>query len=197
MRAVNLLATQAPRRATRLPGAAIVAIAGSTAIALAVTVVMVMAGKQESAKRDRLDQQKIELALIPKPASGSSSDPTGLRAAQAPRVQAVSTALSNRVAWERILRRFALVVPGDVWLSSLTLGSPVASTDEAAATSAQGFSITGYTYSHDSVARLLSRLELVPDLAGVQLQTSTVAELGGRQVVQFSIIAGLSPGASS
>jgi Tfp pilus assembly protein PilN len=197
MRAVNLLGTREPRRAKRPSGAAIVAIAGSVVLALAVTVVMVMTGKQESAKRDRLDQQKIELALIPRPAAQSSVDSTGLGAAQAPRVQAVSTALSNRVAWERILRRFALVVPRDVWLSSLTLGSPTASTDDAAATSAQGFSIAGYTYSHDSVARLLSRLELVPDLADVQLQTSTVAELGGRRVVQFSIIAGLSPGAAS
>ena len=32
---------------------------------------------------------------------------------------ALDSALGKRVAWDRILRRFALVLPDDVWLTSL------------------------------------------------------------------------------
>ena len=35
------------------------------------------------------------------------------------------------------------------------------------------FTIQGRTYSHDGVARLLSRLQVVPDLTNVQLISST------------------------
>ena len=51
------------------------------------------------------------------------------------------------------------------------------------------FTIQGRTYSHDGVARLLSRLQVVPDLTNVQLQSSTLAKVGGQDVVEFSIAA--------
>ncbi len=37
-----------------------------------------------------------------------------------------------------------------------------------------GFTLKGYTYSQDGVARVLSRLMVVPDLSNVQLASSTV-----------------------
>src|SRR5207247_10795231 len=37
------------------------------------------------------------------------------------------------------------------------------------------FIMQGRTYSHDGVARLLSRLQVVPDLTNVQLQSSTLS----------------------
>jgi Tfp pilus assembly protein PilN len=58
----------------------------------------------------------------------------------------------------------------------------------SAAPSAAGFTINGRTYSHDGVARLLSRLAVVPHLAGVQLQHSALSTSEtGRKVVEFSI----------
>jgi hypothetical protein len=50
----------------------------------------------------------------------------------------------------------------------------------------QGFVIAGSTYSYDSVARLLSRLALVPDLADVTLTSSTAGET---TTVEFNITA--------
>jgi len=56
------------------------------------------------------------------------------------------------------------------------LGLSIASPSAAAATpggaTAQGFVVQGSAFSYDSVARLLSRLALVPDLSNVTL-TST------------------------
>jgi hypothetical protein len=61
-----------------------------------------------------------------------------------------------------------------------------------------GFSIEGYTYSHDAVARLLTRLAVVPDLQQVQLVSSEQAELGNRTIIHFKILANVrAPGASS
>ena len=49
--------------------------------------------------------------------------------------------------------------------------------------------MNGFTYSHDAVARLLSRLAVVPDLANVQLLSSTRTKLKGRDASPFSITA--------
>jgi Tfp pilus assembly protein PilN len=109
---------------------------------------------------------------------------------EAPRLTAVSSALGTRIAWDRILREFSLVLPDDVKVSALTMSAPDpadATTGAPAGTTATGFSITGTAFSHDGVARLLSRLMLIPDLENVTLGNSTADPQGGD--VQFSITA--------
>ena len=88
------------------------------------------------------------------------------------RIGALSAALAGRLAWDRVLREVSLVLPDDVWLSSLSATAPVGA---SASTVAAGFSINGQTYSHDGVARLLARLAIVPHLSNVQLLHSSVA----------------------
>ena len=122
---------------------------------------------------------------------------------------ALNSALSKRIAWDRLLREFALVLPDDVWLLSLSAQAPSSATATAAPTTSStssipalggqlGFSIEGYTYSHDAVARLLTRLAVVPDLQQVQLVTSEQTELGDRTIIHFKIAANVrAPGASS
>ena len=56
--------------------------------------------------------------------------------------------------------------------------------------------MNGFTYSHDAVARLLSRLAVVPDLGNVQLTASTRTKLKGRDVVSFSITAAVRTGSA-
>ena len=115
---------------------------------------------------------------------------------------AVGAALSERIAWDRILRKLALVLPEDVWLSGLTAsrGSAAGGSGGGSAASAGGtaLSLKGYTYSHEAVARFLARLAVVPDLANVQLQKSGRAEIGDRPLVEFGISAEVRPpGATS
>ena len=58
--------------------------------------------------------------------------------------------------------------------------------------------IEGYTYSHDAVARLITRLSVIPDLKNVWLVSSSRAELLARSVVTFVIKADVRPaGATS
>jgi hypothetical protein len=59
-----------------------------------------------------------------------------------------------------------------------------------ATVAATGFTLDGYTYSHPAVARLLSRLAVVPDLVNVQLQQSMREKVGGSSnAVHFVIVA--------
>ncbi|HET7759119.1 MAG TPA: PilN domain-containing protein, partial [Gaiellaceae bacterium] len=51
------------------------------------------------------------------------------------------------------------------------------------------FTLDGFTYSHAAVARLLTRLAVIPDLVNVQLQQSTLTNLGAAQAVHFVIVA--------
>jgi Tfp pilus assembly protein PilN len=57
------------------------------------------------------------------------------------------------------------------------------------ALAATEFTLDGYTYSHAAVARLLTRLAVVPDLVNVQLQQSTKTKLGTANAVHFTIAA--------
>jgi Tfp pilus assembly protein PilN len=95
-----------------------------------------------------------------------------------PRLQAVTVALSTRIAWDRLLREFSLVLPSDIQLSTLTLTQPT-----SASASSQGLSLAGLTYSYDGVARLLARMSLIPDLTDVTLKSSSTAQ----GVVSFTI----------
>jgi hypothetical protein len=140
---------------------------------------------QANSQQARLSKARLELAQLavhqkptPKPAKPSAPltpivPPPAVTGQEATWLSAVSTSLSQRIAWDRVLREVSLVVPSDVTLLSLTMTAPsttVAAVPGAAAT--QGFVIQGTAFSYDSVARLLSRLALVPDLSNVTL-TST------------------------
>ena len=62
---------------------------------------------------------------------------------------------------------------------------------------AAGFTLTGATYSQNGVARFLSRLAVIPDLANVRLQSSQSQLLNERELVQFTILADVRPPGSA
>jgi hypothetical protein len=97
-----------------------------------------------------------------------------------------------------------------VWLSGLTLQAPTptvaaipipgtvaAPPATAPAPAYTDFTMNGKALSHEGVARLLSRLALVPDLDHVALGHSTRVTGGTRDFVEFSVTAGIrAPGAT-
>lgn len=198
MRAINLLPKDDGRRERRQPGAVAL-----TAVLGAVLVTAVFAGwflTASSAARERqteLDSLRAELAAIPPPAPVPPGQ-SMLEAEKSKRIGLLSSALSQRVPWDRILREVSLVVPEDVWLETLNAHAPdptVAPTP--AGPPKGGVNITGYAYSHDGVARLLARLNLVPHLEGVKLNSSARDRSRGRSVVKFTIAADLRQGGAS
>ena len=189
MRAVNLL----PRDDKRQRGAArrndpllIGGVTGAVLVTAIIAAWFLTASGGVAKNQERLDAVTSELAATPVPAP-NAPDSSQLEQEKSARVTALSSALGGRLAWDRVLREVSLVLPDDVWLTSLSAQAPgaaaVAGTPPAAA-----FAINGKTYSHDGVARLLARLALVPHLSGVQLQSSTKAiSETGHAVVEFSI----------
>jgi Tfp pilus assembly protein PilN len=78
-----------------------------------------------------------------------------------------------------------------------TTTGPSTTTTAAAPTppppSANPMNIQGYTYSHEGVARLLSRLQVVPVLQDVKLVSSSQSTVNGQTVIAFTIQAAVRP----
>jgi Tfp pilus assembly protein PilN len=219
MQAVNLLPKDERRRGgPSIPTpVAITAIGGFTLMVAFLGLLFVSAHGTVNQRRLELAQKQEELAAIPVPAQSQVQQQDALVADKQARVTALNAALAKRIAWDRVLREFALVLPDDVWLLNMTAKAPnlattAPSTSTSSSTSSTGsaspaapalggqlsFTIEGYTYSHDAVARLLTRLSLIPDLEQVQLVTSEQAKLANRKIIHFKIAANVrAPGASS
>ena len=160
-----------------------------------------------SVDRQRQDLSAARALLAATPAHHVSARTNAFRTAvlsqREQRSLALASAIGKRVAWDRILRRFSLVLPDDVWLTNLSGNVPldsalpagtVAPAPSALPTTPTEFTISGYTYSQASVARLLERLQVLPDLKNVQLQNSQSALVGGQTVFNFTIIANIRKG---
>ena len=205
MRAVNLLPKDDGRSSRKLNPVFAVGLGGATVVASALAAAIVMTGGSISSKEATLADLQVELRVIPKPSVATEPDRSQeLAGEESARLTALSAALTERVAWDRVLRQFALVLPEDVWLTSLNAQAPSTQPGAAAAppaagapvAPATGFTISGYTYSHEAVARLLSRLAVIADLENVQLQRSAVTA-GNSKVVEFTIVAGIRKAGSS
>ncbi len=195
MRAVNLLPGDEAGGRQRPALPALIACFGTVVVTLVLAVVFLSASSNVGNQRKTLETLQAELAATPAPKPRPASALEGqLPTERAQRISILSSVLAERVAWDRVLRELAQVLPKDVWLTSLSATAP--STGPNAAASA--FQLGGDTYSQDGVARLLSRLQVLPDLTQVQLISSTGDKIGNRPVVRFSISAVVrSPGATS
>ena len=186
MRAVNLLPRDDGRqRKPKQNNPLLVGgVAGTILVSAILAAAFLTASGGVADNQKRRDAAQAELAATPVPPP-TTPGTTQLDQEKSSRIAALSAALSGRLAWDRVLREVSLVLPDDVWLTSLSAQAPTAA---ASPTASAGFTINGRTYSHDGVARLLARLAVVPHLSNVQLQHSALATSEtGRKVVEFSI----------
>jgi Tfp pilus assembly protein PilN len=194
MRAVNLLPRDTTQKSAvkkeQIPFV-VGGCVGLVVTALIASQYLSQSGKVAS-ERQTLQDLKAQLAALPAPPPGPTPQQTRLVGEQTTRLTALQAALQSRVAWDRVLRKFSLVLPEDVWLTQLSLKSPVSPATNVAPEGSgapTGFSIEGSTYSHDAVARLLSRLSVVSDLTNVQLISSSAEIIEGQSIVKFNISA--------
>jgi Tfp pilus assembly protein PilN len=195
MRAVNLLPRDVQRSALKPTAPILTGVVGGIVVTTVLCAGFLLQSAKVAEKRNELDAARAELALVPPPATQHADNgAAGLAAEEAQRVTALQGAISGRVAWDRILREISLVLPKDVWLTTLSLAAP----DPAGDINGRQFSIAGNAYSHDGVARLLSRIALIPDLANVQLGSSNKLVPGATSTVSWTISARIRvPGSSS
>jgi Tfp pilus assembly protein PilN len=202
MRAVNLLPRDQGQRTITKESLPVVVGGCTGLLVLAVLGAMFMMGSGKIASQQRkLDDLNRQFQALPPPPPGPTTAQHQLAGEQSARVSALTTALSSRVSWDRVFREFSLILPEDVWLTSLSAKSPISPATNASSTGGSTvpsmFTIQGRTYSHDGVARLLSRLQVVPDLTNVQLISSTRSKVGSQPVVEFTIAADIAAAGGS
>ena len=206
MRAVNLLPKDArpgSRWATIGRGASTRRVLGGSGIAAGV-LALAFAGltvHQRGVVEDRRSSlHDVETRLVAAQARAAAVQ--AAQAASVARLAALRTIVSQRVAWETVLRDLARVLPGHVFLQSLAATSPTptaaATTGAAPAAAATpgavptGFTVTGSADSQVQVALALDRLALLPWLSNVTLQQSVRGGGDTNTPVQFTIGASLS-----
>ena len=211
MRAVNLLPRQQVELKRERPKTvALVAGIGGAAVLLALVGGFLLANRSVDRQRQALSTARAVLAVTPAHHISASTNAfrSSVLSKREQRSLALAAAIGKRVAWDRILRRIALVLPDDVWLSSVA-GSvpldPASATATATATTIPttstafpavptALTLAGTTYSQAGVARLLERLQVLPDLKNVQLTNSQAAVIGSQRVINFTIVSDIRQG---
>src|SRR5437867_3917952 len=153
MRAVNLLPRDHHQKAVGLPSTPVlVGICAGVLVTAALGTDFMMQSAKVAKAQHKLDGLQAQVQALPEAPAGPSAGVTQLAGEHSARVTALASAMANRVAWDRIFREFSLVVPDDVWLTTLTAHSPASTTTSTGPSGAPTqFAITGRTYSHDGV----------------------------------------------
>jgi Tfp pilus assembly protein PilN len=183
MRSVNLLPRDDASQGRRLPPPPVLAACVGAVVITAALAVMFLSASGNVGKQQRaLEDAQATYSALPVPAAPSAAE-TALPELRSTRITALASALGQRVAWDRLLREVSQIVPSDVWLVTLNAQAPALGAAAAAAATpgsvTQTFTITGCTYSQESVARFLARLEVVPDLSDMTLGRSDAGGDGG------------------
>jgi Tfp pilus assembly protein PilN len=206
MRAVNLLPRQQIQQKRERPNTIpLVAGIGGAVVVLVLAAGFLLANRSVNRQRDALSTARAVLAATP--AHRVSAQTNAFRSSildqREQRSLALAAAIGKRVSWDRILRRMALVLPDDVWLTNVTgtmplepTATPVTATPTSSALPAAStaFTLQGSTYSQAGVARFLERLQVLPDLKNVQLQSSTATVIGTQRVINFTIVSDIRKG---
>ena len=153
-----------------------------------------------SDEKDKAERAERENASLQQQVTALQSV-TALDTQLAQRRQLVTTALSDDVAWTRVLQEIATVIPNDVWLTNFagTKGGTAATgTSGAAPSTSQVGSINVNAMgldAHSSSARWLLRIGDLSSLTGAWLPSST--KPAGSNLVTFTSTADLTPAAKS
>jgi Tfp pilus assembly protein PilN len=193
MRAVNLLPRDHTRPQRKSPLAAVgrdPLLPASVALAVLATAAVGFAAHSASStvsKRNAiirsLDQQLARVAVRDRhPSQGPAPS----------QATALATLTAQRTNWDGFLWSLSRVVPEDVWMLSLSAQASATSSDQSTAATVgsaapTGFTVTGYTYSQPSVARVMRRLSLLPWLRDVSLVSSTKTAIANHTVFQFTV----------
>jgi Tfp pilus assembly protein PilN len=206
MQAINLLPRDDARRNQKAQWIVIVPVVLAVLMTGAFSAMFLSASGKVKDRQSELSSLQMQLSAIPTPDASKVRTQNALAADKQARVTALNAALSRRVVWDRVFRELSLVLPDDVWLSTVSAKAPVSSSvatapaapAAGASVAATGLTLDGFTYSQPAVARLLTRLSVIPDLVNVQLQQSTLSKIGSTPVVHFTIAADVrGPGGSS
>lgn len=180
MRPVNLI-PQEDRRGGKAPlrtGALPYAIVAFLLLAVGVVTLLVLTG-------NKIADRKAEAASLQSQVDATQaradqlSTYTNFADLQQARQETVASLATSRFDWERALHELALVLPDDVWLTSMTAS---AATDPSSSTSSSTTAVDGVTgpsldisgcaSGHEAVAKFLAALRDVDGVTRVTVLSS-------------------------
>jgi type IV pilus assembly protein PilM len=180
-------------------------LAGAGVAGLAVVLLLVWLARQSkvSDEQTKADQAQKENTRLQQQVAALQSV-TAIDTQLAQRRQLVTAALTDDVAWTRVLQEIATVIPNDVWLTNFvgTRGTSSAAPAGGASSPAAGtggalgsVNVTAMGFDHSSAARWLLRIGDLSSFTGVWLPSSTKST--ATNVVTFTSTADLTPSARS
>jgi Tfp pilus assembly protein PilN len=193
MRPVNLIPAE-DRHGQNAPlrtGPVAYIVIGALVLALAGVTMLVLADNKVADTKSELAQVKSEDAAAEARAESLASY-TQFAALHEQRVMTISSLADSRFDWERVMRELALILPHDVWLSSLEASASSEAGSSGGSSGGGGLSgsisgpslaIGGCAVGQDAVAGFVTALK---DIDGVT-----------RVGVEFSELAGEDEGAGS
>jgi Tfp pilus assembly protein PilN len=198
MRPINLIPLEERRGRGTAPasgrgGGLSYLVIGALVAVLAGVTALVLTNKQISDREADVDQLEQERTAMEARANSLQAF-ADFKAIQETRTATVTSLAQSRFDWERVMRELALVLPSDVWLTSLTGSvSPDVQTDSAAGATG-GASVTGpslqmsgCTVSHEAVGKFVAALR---DIDGVTRVTAFRSELPTGSIGEQSADAG-------
>lgn len=189
MRRINLLPPEiaARRRARQKVGAFV---AAGLALVVLLGGVYVFEDMRLRDERGRLEEQELTNRRL-RAQVAQLAEFERIEAELTRKKQVLEELIREEVRWSVLLADISLVIPSDVWLTSL--GGNVQAGGEAGAEATVGsIQMAGRTFAHLDVARWLTRLAGVTEFFFPYLSVSSKGELAGREIVNFSSSVGLS-----
>lgn len=182
MRAVNLIPADTRRttldvKSLRGPAPAVVGLLG---VALVLVTMYVLASNSVAQRTTQLANLRAQLAQT-KAVTASLDRYTKFEQLAQDRVETVQEITASRFSWAKALSDLSRVIPANTSLSSLSATvSPAATSGGTAggggalrgAIDVPAFELIGCTAGQDDVARLMSRLRVMPDVTRVTLYNS-------------------------
>jgi Tfp pilus assembly protein PilN len=154
-------------------------VVGALVLALAGVTMMVLADNKITDRKSELAQVESEDAAA-KARAESLASYTQFAALHEERVATIASLADSRFDWERVMRELALILPHDVWLTTL---EAAASSKLGGGTSGLGASVAGPSLviegcaaGQDAVAGFVTALKDIDGVTRVGVESS---ELGG------------------
>jgi Tfp pilus assembly protein PilN len=206
MRRIDLLPPVYAEKRKQRRQVALVVVAGIVVFALLVAF-WVGLGAQISDKEDELAAVQARNARI-QTRIAELQRFEDLETELAAKRDALAQVMTGDVDWPSLLTEIAMVVPGEVWLSSLTASAaqtegeaPVGTETAEVRVSEQApfgrIQFSGNSLNMTGIAKWLIRLASVKEFSAVWLNTATESELELEQVVTFDSTLELSNRAAS
>ena len=208
MRPVNLIPPE-DRRGEKAPmrtGALAYVVVAVLGLALLTITGIVLMSNQISDRKTEKSSLESQLSTAQAEADRTKSF-ADFAALQLSREQTVASLAQSRFDWERVLRELAIVIPHDVWLTSLNASvSQDAATSSASSSSSSGSSagsesitgpslqIEGCAGGHEAVARFLAALGDVDGVTRVSVLKSDRPDLASSSAATTADSSGTAAG---